>query len=342
MSIFKKREELRPIAYQKFYDYWKMQDGEHWNRKDYSLTSDVSDWHTKLTEDDRNLIGGVLKSFAQTEVLVGDFWTEVARLFPVPEIISMARCFSYFETIHIDNYVNLNETLNLINFKEFLQDSTIKHRIDYLVGQISNISLTPSEIEFIDKTPELINQLPDLKTKIKNIAISLAVFSAFTEGVMIFSSFAVLYSYSIAPYNLMRGTASIIKWSIRDENTHSHGGMALFNEMCKEFTWLRNEIAEDIYNASRDVYKLEKESCSTLLENKTINTINFDQLENFIKVRLNNQLSVMGYSRIFMEDYDLLKEIDWFYNMKGMQHTDFFADEGNNYQNVKLSADDLF
>ena len=44
----------------------------------------------------------------------------------------------------------------------------------------------------------------------------LAIFSAFTEGVNLFSSFAVLLSFKMR--NLLKGVGQIVEWSVRDES----------------------------------------------------------------------------------------------------------------------------
>ena len=54
------------------------------------------------------------------------------------------------------------------------------------------------------------------------ISKSLAIFSAFTEGVNLFSSFAILLSFKMR--NKLKGVGQIVEWSIRDESMHSEAG----------------------------------------------------------------------------------------------------------------------
>ena len=60
-------------------------------------------------------------------------------------------------------------------------------------------------------------------------AKSLAIFSAFTEGVNLFSSFAVLLSFKLD--NKLKGVGQIVEWSIRDESLHSEAGCWLFRTL---------------------------------------------------------------------------------------------------------------
>ena len=73
---------------------------------------------------------------------------------------------------------------------------------------------------------------------IHEIAKSLAIFSAFTEGVNLFSSFAVLLSFKMR--NKLKGVGQIVEWSIRDESLHSEAGCWLFRTLIKENPQLKN------------------------------------------------------------------------------------------------------
>jgi ribonucleoside-diphosphate reductase beta chain len=81
----------------------------------------------------------------------------------------MARVFADFESIHAEAYARLNEELGLDDFEAFMEDEASKAKIDRLLE-------TPGD-------------------NIAEQALSLAIFSAFTEGVNLFSSFAILMSF---------------------------------------------------------------------------------------------------------------------------------------------------
>jgi ribonucleoside-diphosphate reductase beta chain len=73
-----------------------------------------------LSETEKNIIGSILKGFAQTETVVNDYWTNlVTKWFRKPEVIKMAVTFGAFETIHAEAYSLLNEELGLDDFAEF-------------------------------------------------------------------------------------------------------------------------------------------------------------------------------------------------------------------------------
>jgi len=229
----------------------------------------------------------------------------------------MSSTFSYFETIHIDNYAMLNEQLGLTNFKEFVQDETTKNKLDKFI--------------IIDKD-----------FKIEDIARSLAVFSAFGEGVLVFSSFAVLLSFQ--KENLMKGLGQIISFSIRDENMHSSGGIKLFNELCeeiykKEGIDIRKNIKEEVYESAKIAFLLEEQFIDNLfVGRREIRTLTSHQLKEFIKHRINLKLSELGYTEPLYEiDNNAVKEMDWFYLLSGAREFgDFFATRVTEYTKYEI------
>ena len=81
------RNYYKPFEYQTAFDFYKDQHRAHWLADEVPLASDLGDWKGKLTEPEKNLIGNILKSFAQTEVHVNDYWsTKVSVWFPNDDV----------------------------------------------------------------------------------------------------------------------------------------------------------------------------------------------------------------------------------------------------------------
>jgi ribonucleoside-diphosphate reductase beta chain len=188
--------------------------------------SDLADWNSNLNETEKNIIGSILKGFAQTETVVNDYWSGmVTKWFRKPEIIMMVTTFGAFETIHAEAYSLLNETLGLENFDEFMEDEA-----------------TMAKIENLTSIRDSLNGEKNLH----EIAKSLAIFSAFTEGVNLFSSFAILLSFKMR--NKLKGVGTIIEWSIRDESLHSEAGCWLFRTLVEENPEINNHELEASIN----------------------------------------------------------------------------------------------
>ena len=311
------REHYKPFEYQTAFEFYKQQHQAHWLDDEVPLASDLNDWKLKLNDSEKNLIGNILKSFAQTETYVNDYWsTKVAVWFPKHEIKAMACAFADFESIHAEAYARLNEELGLDDFKAFLEDEEARAKIDRLI--------------------ELEGETLEQK------ALSLAIFSAFTEGVNLFSSFAVLMSFQLR--NLMKGTGQIVAWSVRDESLHSKAGCWLYRTLLEENPHLNTtEMTQAIYNACDLSVKLEYDFIDSAFEMGDIEGLTKEQLKNFIKERANQKLVELGYKPLYNDiDPDLLKQMEWFGHLtSGVEHQDFFAGRVTTYSKSTADWSDL-
>ena len=164
-------------------DGWLPQAQAFWLHTEISMQGDVKDWNENLKPHEKNLVGNILLGFAQTECAVSDYWTGmVTKWFPKHEIRQMAMMFGSQETIHAVAYSYLNETLGLEDFAAFLHEPSMADKFDFLMS---------TNADYTDK--DLLANVGDSR---KEVARSLAIFSAFAEGVSLYSSFAVLYSFS--------------------------------------------------------------------------------------------------------------------------------------------------
>ena len=72
MSILDPRATYKPFLYDKSHDYWLKQQQAHWLPSEVQMASDIQDWAENLTQSEKQVIGGVLKGFIQTELVVND------------------------------------------------------------------------------------------------------------------------------------------------------------------------------------------------------------------------------------------------------------------------------
>ena len=140
----------------------------------------------------------------------------------------MLSAFSNMETIHIDAYSHLLDTLGIpeVEYQAFMKYKEMKDKYDYM--QQFNVD---SKVE---------------------IAKTLAVFGAFTEGLQLFASFAMLLNFQ--RFGKMKGMGQIVAWSVRDETLHTLSIIKLFKTFISE----NKEIWDDklknfLYQACRDI-----------------------------------------------------------------------------------------
>ncbi|AGO48939.1 ribonucleoside reductase beta chain [Cellulophaga phage phi14:2] len=316
MSIRDERIAFKPFQYQWAYDYWFKQQNAHWLHTEINMNDDVKNWSEDLDEKEKNVIGNILKGFTQTECEVGDYWSSyIPKWFPVPEIKLMAQTFGAFETIHAIAYSYLNDTLGLDDFESFMEDQAT-----------------------MDKLAVLMEIDPDTND-IKEIARSLALFSAAAEGIQLFSSFAVLLSFK--KKNILNGIGKQMEFSVRDESLHSEAGCKLFRTLCQENNGLIDEIRQDIYDGIDLALKNEFKYIDKIFELGDLETINKEQLKNFMYDRANRKLVELGLKEIYVVDKSLLSEMTWFYvAVSGEQQTDFFANRESGYSKANSDWND--
>ena len=322
MSILQERIVYKPFEYPQAYEYWLKQQQAHWLHTEVPIANDITDWKSNLKDHEKNVIGGILKGFAQTETVVNDYWTGlVTKWFRKPEIIMMATTFGSFETIHAEAYSLLNEELGLDNFAEFMEDEATKNKIESLMTVRDGHN---GEIDYSE------------------VARSLAIFSAFTEGVNLFSSFAVLLSFKMR--NKLKGVGQIVEWSVRDESLHSEAGCWLFRQLMKEHPELKTpELVSEIEKAALMALDLEFKFIDKIFEMGDLENLSKDDLKNFIKHRVNTKMGDLGLKPLIASseiDKGALKTMKWFdMVIAGKQHTDFFASRVTNYSKGHMEWD---
>ena len=330
MGLFDNRVPFKPFEYPEYYtEGWLKQAQAFWLHTEIPMQGDIKDWNENLSPAEKNLVGNILLGFAQTECAVSDYWTTmVTNWFPKHEIKQMAMMFGSQETIHATAYSYLNESLGLEDFEAFLHEPATAERFDNL-AEVTN-SYT----------------YEDLKTNAdarKEVATSLAIFSAFTEGVALYSSFAVLYSFQMR--NKLKGIGQQMKWSVRDESLHSRMGCQLFRHMCDEYPELLDECKESIEEASRLIVDLETNFIDMIFEQGDLENLEKEDLKEFIKARTNTKLQELGYESNFEYNKSKAEKLEWFYHLTGgLTHTDFFAIRPTDYSKANEGEDwdDLF
>ena len=314
MGLFDKRIEYKPFEYPEYYtEGWLKQAQAFWLHTEIPMSGDVKDWNEKLTMSEKNLVGNILLGFAQTECAVSDYWTQkVVSWFPKHEIQQMAMMFGSQETIHAVASSYLNETLGLNDFKGFLHESATANRFNNLMD--------------VDSSSHT------------DVAKSLAIFSAFAEGVSLYSAFAVLYSFQLR--NLLKGIGQQMKWSVRDESLHSKMGCRLFNQMCKEDENLRPLVKDDVINAATMMMELEHKYIDKMFEMGDLENLKAYDLKQFIIKRTNEKIKELGYEKSFEYDEESASNLDWFYHLTGGHtHTDFFSIRPTDYSKANEGED---
>ena len=197
----------KPFLYPKAYEIYQQHEAMHWTKDEVQLSKDVQDWNCKLDEGTKRLVTFVLRLFTQADVSVGLGYDVLLRVFKPTEVQMMLRSFANRESVHVDAYSDFTDTLGFHEdfYNEFLEYSEMKKKMMYVhkarVKQFHEyLSMTDQD----EKEAERIFH--------KDVAKMLAIYGGLTEGVMLFSSFAMLMNLS--RQGVMPGLRDIVKWSI--------------------------------------------------------------------------------------------------------------------------------
>jgi len=294
----------KPFRYPWAHDYWKRQQQIHWMPEEVPLGEDCKDWANHLTDAERSLLSQIFRFFTQSDVEVNDNYMErYARVFKPTEIKMMLAAFSNMETIHIAAYALLLETIGTHEreFQAFLQyeEMAAKHSYMQDFGVETNA----------------------------DIARTLAMFGAFTEGLQLFASFAMLLNFP--RQNRMKGMGQIVSWSVRDESLHCEGIIKLFHAFAKETNCLTQSVKDDIVDCCKTVVGLEDKFIELAFSMGPVNGMTPEDIQQYIRYVADWRLSQLNLPAVYgVKEHPLpwLTQI-----LNGVEHANFFETRATEY-----------
>ncbi|HXI88354.1 MAG TPA: ribonucleotide-diphosphate reductase subunit beta [Parvularculaceae bacterium] len=294
----------KPFRYPWAYDLWKRQQQVHWMPEEVPLGEDCKDWANKLSDGERNLLTQIFRFFTQSDVEVNDNYMErYSRVFKPTEVKMMLSVFSNMETIHIAAYALLLETIGMPDseFSAFLDYQAMRDKHDYM-------------------------QRFGVATH-ADIARTLAMFGAFTEGLQLFASFAMLMNFP--RFNKMKGMGQIVSWSVRDESLHCEGMIHLFHAFARETGCVTKSVETDIIECCRTVVGLEDKFIDLAFEMGPVEGMTADDIKRYIRYIADWRLEQLNLPKIYgVEKHPLpwLAEI-----LNGVEHANFFEARATEY-----------
>ena len=313
MSLLSTRDYYKPFDHPWMFDYYSQQNQMHWFPEDVPLHNDVKDWQT-MTDEEKNLLTQIFRLFTQSDVDVGSGYVDrYMRIFKKPEARMMMSAFANMESIHQHAYSLLLDTVGMpeVEYKAF------------------------AEYEAMADKHEYINAVKVAKGDRKSIAKALAIYSAFTEGLQLFSSFIILLNFP--RFGKMKGMGQIITYSIRDESMHVEAMTKLFREFIQENIDLwTDDFKAEIYQACREMVDLEDRFLDLVFEQGDIPGLTKKEMQQYIRYIADRRLLQLGLKTNYnVKDNPL----NWLDDVLGVEHQNFFEGRATTYMKAGLRGD---
>ena len=298
------------------YEFWKRQQQTHWMGEEVPLGNDIKDWASdRVSDAERALLTQIFRFFTQSDVEVGDnYLKRYIPIFQPLEVQMMMAAFSNMETVHIDAYALLLKTLGMpkAEFAVFRDYAEMRAKADYMhTFGVSTVG---------------------------DVARTLAMFGAFTEGMALFASFAMLLNFP--RHNKMNGMGQIVSWSVRDESLHCEGITRLFHAWNSETGALTREVRDDIIDVAKTMVRLEEGFVDLAFGLGKIEGMTAHEIKSYVRYIADWRLTqlklspVFGYFEETESGYKALKQhpLPWLAPfLNGVEHANFFEQRATEY-----------
>lgn len=313
-NLLSDRNTFKPFNYPWAYDAWLKHEQSHWLHTEVPMAEDVKDWKKKLTNEEKKFLTHIFRFFTQGDIdVAGGYVRNYLPYFPQPEVRMMLLGFAAREALHIAAYSHLIETLGLpdTTYNEFLSYQEMRDKHDYIMDVSSK------------------------NTTIESTATHIAVFSAFTEGMQLFSSFIMLLNFP--RHGKMKGMGQIVTWSIVDETQHTESMIKLFKEYIKENPEIWNDsLKSKIYTIAEKMVELEDKFIDLAFAMGPMQDLSPEDVKHYIRYIADRRLISLGMKGIFKVKKNPLPWVEEMINAP--IHGNFFENRVTDYAKGALGG----
>lgn len=324
MKIFEEQIARKPDHYPWAQDFIDSMWQGHWTPNEFNFKSDIHDYRTVLTNEERQIIIRTLTAIGQIEIAVKKFWAKLGDNLPHPSLTDMGLVMANIEVIHNIAYEKLLTVLGLTeSFQENLKEGVINGRVAYLR-------------KYLHK------QYNDDR---KQYVYSLILFTLFVENISLFSQFYVILWFGRYK-NVLKDTNQQVLYTKNEELIHAQIGTKLVNVIRQEYPELFDaDLRDRVLHEAQEAFTAEAAIIDWILGNYRGTRIDSDILKEYVKQRINDSLEGIGYPPIYTIDQNLYRDFEWMQEeVLGNSMTDFFFKRPTEYsKNSKVYAEeDMF
>ena len=309
------RDSFKPFQYPWAYDAWLKHEQSHWLHLEVPMVEDVKDWQRKLSLEEKAFLTNIFRFFTQGDIdVAGGYVNNYLPYFKQPEVRMMLCGFAAREALHVAAYSHLIETLGMpeSTYNEFLEYEAMREKHEYFLDLSGN-----------NGSPE-------------SIATNIAAFSAFTEGMQLFSSFIMLLNFP--RHGKMKGMGQIVTWSIVDETMHAESMIKLFRTYVEENLELWNDdLKSNIYTIATKMVDLEDKFIDLAFAIGPMEDLTKEDVKQYIRYIADRRLISLGLKGIFKVKRNPLLWVEHMINAP--THTNFFENRATDYARGALSGD---
>ena len=313
-NLTEERSYFKPFNYPWAYEAWLKHEQSHWLHTEVPMLEDVKDWKTKLSKEEKHFLTQIFRFFTQGDIdVAGGYVKNYLPYFQQPEIRMMLLGFAAREALHVAAYSHLIETLGLpeTTYNEFMEYAEMKEKHEYIMDISSRNGDTAST------------------------ATHIAVFSAFTEGMQLFSSFIMLLNFP--RHGKMKGMGQIVTWSIVDETQHTESMIKLFKTYIEENREIWNdELKSRIYTIAERMVELEDKFIDLAFATGAMENLTSEDVKKYIRYIADRRLISMGLKGIFKVKRNPLPWVEEMINAP--THTNFFENRATDYAKGALTG----
>jgi ribonucleoside-diphosphate reductase beta chain len=169
----------------------------------------------------------------------------------------------------------------------------------------------------------------------ESTATHIAAFSAFTEGMQLFSSFIMLLNFP--RHGKMKGMGQIVTWSIVDETQHAESMIKLFRTYIEENKEIWNDsLKSQIYTIAERMVELEDKFIDLAFAQNAMEDLTADEVKEYIRYIADRRLISLGLKGIFKRKKNPLPWVEIMINAP--THTNFFENRATDYAKGALSG----
>lgn len=315
LKLTDERTYFKPFNYAWAYDAWLKHEQSHWLHTEVPMIEDVKDWKTKITAEQKYFLTNIFRFFTQGDIdVAGGYVNNYLPYFPQPEIRMMLSGFAAREALHIAAYSHLIETLGMPTntYQEFAEYQEMSDKHEYFM------------------------KLSESNGNKRSVATNIAAFSAFTEGMQLFSSFIMLLNFP--RHGLMKGMGQIVTWSIVDETLHAENMIKLFRTYVEENKSIWNDKTKgEIYTIATKMTELEDKFIDLSFAMGDMPDLTADDVKGYIRYICDRRLISLGLKGIWKARTNPLPWVEEMINAP--THGNFFENRVTDYAKGAITGD---